>query len=141
MSSAASRIKNGKFAKIDLDDDEGLTKTYSNKGERGRKSLTTGLKDKDGKRMVARFDGARGGISYGMTVGEEKAESGWWWMLPMWKKSRVLWRCKMVEEEYSKTYCNKEWRKKNKANLSMMLKEGIDFYFGRRIKLKYSYVP
>jgi hypothetical protein len=142
---AADRMKvlGTKFAKIDLENDDLDGKVFLVKGERGRSALKGGLKDKHGEKLVAHTLGARGGVDgqeaiSHVTMGEVKAEQGWWWSLPKWKQ-RVWWRVKTLPEEYNLTIRNKKWRKE--ATKGQLLSEGIDYFFGKRIKLKYSFHP
>ena len=128
-----------KFAKIDVENDNLEGKQYIFKGERGRGSLMGAIKDKDGNALQSHFVGARGRVDgqdayCHVTVGELKKELGWWWGLPWGTKGRVMWRVKMIEEEYNETWKNKEWRKK--ASRSKTLAEGIDYYLGKRVKVR-----
>eukprot|EP00520_Triparma_pacifica_P001112 CAMPEP_0118645028 /NCGR_PEP_ID=MMETSP0785-20121206/7275_1 /TAXON_ID=91992 /ORGANISM="Bolidomonas pacifica, Strain CCMP 1866" /LENGTH=559 /DNA_ID=CAMNT_0006536869 /DNA_START=133 /DNA_END=1809 /DNA_ORIENTATION=- len=143
---ASSRMKalSTKFAKIDIENDDLEGKTYLIKGERGRKALF-GKKAKDdtGGQQNHFIGGARGMID-GMdaythlTVLQIKLEEGWWWRLPN-RKQRLWWRVETLPEEYNKTVKNKEWMKT--ASKSEKLSEWLDYYLGKRIKLKYCYHP
>jgi hypothetical protein len=124
---------------VENDDLDG--KTYLIKGERGRKKLFGG---KNTAPMQNHFIGGARGMIDGMdaythlTAFEIKLEEGWWWKLPN-RKHRFMWRVETLPDEYNKTVKNKDWMKT--ASRSQKISEWIDYYLGKRIKLKYCYHP
>jgi len=129
----------GRYSKIDLKEDlDGPT--FAVKGERSRKSLIS--KEKGPQNVIK--GGPRGYVE-GMdayttlTMADIKKEEGWFFKMrpTMWR--RTFWRVPMLPIEYEPTIKNPEWRKKQTR--MRVFREYIDYFFGLRIKSKYSYHP
>ena len=129
----------GRYSKIGMKDDLS-GKTFVVKGERGRKALIT----KGASTQNVMKGGPRGYIE-GMdayttlTMKDIKKEEGWFFKMRPNYWRRAFWRVEMLPSEYEPTIKSYEWKKDQSRG--RIFREYIDYFFGLRIKTKYSYHP
>jgi Ca2+-binding EF-hand superfamily protein len=137
--------------KRDIDEENDNVK-YITKGERGRKALFTSEGSSRKKHHHGGSNNAQTGIrgridlndieafshltSY--EINEMKGEVGWWWLLNG-KRWRVKYRANLLADDAQMTVFEPRWRRDNSRNAIM--KKGIDWLFGERVKLRWAYYP